>query len=142
MNAINIRKCTNKKGFTLTELIVVVVVLGLMISFAIPSYTNSIRKSHERDMILQLSVLHSSNLIYRAQQGTYWDTSGVLENDLTVINATLGINIISNDGTTYSYNSADGTAFTATATWDDFTVQVDEGPVTGTNPACSAGNCP
>ena len=133
-----------KKGFTLTELLIVVMVIGVMASFAVPSYTKSIRRSHERDMITQLQALHSANLIYRAQEGNYWDTAGVAEMDLTVINATLGINIIANDGTTYSYNSADGTAFTTVATWDDFSVQVDESALDATNPSCSSGpgTCP
>ncbi len=132
-----------KGGFTLTELMVVVIVIGIMASFAVPSYTRSIRKSHERDMIMQLTALHASNLIFRAQQGDYWSTGGVVENKLMTINTTLGINIISNDGTTYSYKGTSGTSFTATATWDNFTVEVAEAALDATNPSCKSGDpCP
>lgn len=130
------------KAFTLTELMIVVVIVGITATFAIPSYTKSIARSHQRDMVTQLQTLHASNLIYRAQAGTYWDTGGTAETALATINSTLGINIIANDGTTYSYNSADGSAFTATAAWGGFIVSVDEGAiVAGTNPSCS-GSCP
>ena len=129
-------------GFTLIELIVVVVLIGIIAGFAIPNYDKAIRKAHERDMSTQMMALHAANMIYRANAGKYWDTATVPETALSVINSTLGINIISNDGTTYSYTSnVGGTTFTATARWGAYTIQIDQNPISGTNPSCATGNC-
>lgn len=133
-----------RNGFTLIELIVVVVLIGIIAGFAIPNYDKAIRKAHERDMSTQMMALHAANMIYRANAGEYWDTGGVAEPDLPDINSALGINIISNDGTTYSYTSiVGGTPFTfaATAAWGAYIIQIDQNPISGTNPSCGSGNC-
>ena len=102
------------KGFTLMELMVVVIIIGVIAAFAIPNYSKSVQKAHERDMLAQLISIHASNLLYRSYAGKYWNTTGVSQG-LAAINSTLSINIIAGSGTIYNYNSADGSGFTATA---------------------------
>ena len=41
-------KRLNKKGFTLVELLVVIVILGVIMSIAIPSITSSIERSKDK----------------------------------------------------------------------------------------------
>jgi len=130
------------KAFTLIEIMVVVLIVGIIAAFALPNYSKSVRKARERDMELQLRTIHAANNILEAQQGTYWNTAAADVTNLNTINNTLGINIIATDGTTYTYNSADGSAFTATASWDNFSVRVNDGALDGTNLCCSAGTCP
>jgi len=129
------------KGFTLMELMVVVIIIGIIAAFAIPNYSKSVQKAHERDMLTQLTSIHASNLLYRSYDGKYWDTGGTLQNDLAVINSTLSINIIANGGTTYTYNSADGSSYTATASWDAYTLKVTEAAIDAANPCCDIGVC-
>jgi len=138
------QKSGNKDGFTLMELMVVVLLIGIIAAFAIPSYDRSVRKAHERDMVEQLKVLHAASLIYRANNGGYWDTAGGDENNLATINTALAINIIANDQTAYVYNGAlGGGSYSAAATWDDFTVDIDEASVSATNPCCGTWDlCP
>ncbi len=141
-----------KAGFTLLEIIIVVVLLGIIAGFALPNYQKSIRKAHERDAIVQLSSLHATNLMYNAQDGGF--LPGTL--DITGINTGLGINIIAN-GMTYAYvaGASKPTTFSATAVWDesgttnDFTARINEKPIDPTNataanrnPCCFAGTCP
>lgn len=127
-------------GFTLMELMVVVIIVGLIAAFAIPNYSKSIQKAHERDMLAQLTSLHAANLLYRSYDGKYWDTGGTDKN-MAEINSALSINIIANSGTTYNYNSPDGITFTATATWGAYTLRVREMAIGATNPCCESGNC-
>ena len=132
-----------ERGFTLMELMVVVIIIGVIAAFAIPNYSKSIQKAHERDMLVQLTSIHASNLLYRSYDGKYWNTGGVDKN-LAEINSTLSINIIANGITTYNYNSADGITYTATAVWDGHTVSVTGIPVSNTinpNPCCFSADC-
>ncbi|MBI5149669.1 MAG: prepilin-type N-terminal cleavage/methylation domain-containing protein [Candidatus Omnitrophica bacterium] len=127
------------KGFTLIELMVVIVIVGIIAAFGIPSYTKSIQKSHERDMAAQLTAVHAANLLYRSYNGKYWDTAASSKN-MAEINSALSLNIIANDGTTYDYNS-DGNVFTAAATWSAYTLKVTQAAIGATNPCCVTLNC-
>lgn len=131
-----------KKAFTLLELIVVIVIIGIIASFAIPNYQNSIERAHERDAILNLTALHSSNQVYRSQTGSYWPSSN--NQDVVAINSNLGLNILEN-GMTYECDG-NGTTFTCTAVRNapanSFTVTVTQQVISATNPSCTAGSCP
>lgn len=130
------------RGFTLMELMIVVVIIGIIAGFAIPNYGKAVQKAHERDMLAQLTSIHAANLLYRSYEGKYWDTGGA-DKTLADINSTLSLNIIANSGTTYNYNSADGSTFTATADWDGGTcvLQVTQAPISTTNPCWLSGTC-
>lgn len=128
------------KGFTLMELMVVVIIIGVIAAFAIPNYSRSVQKAHERDRLVHLTSIHAANLLYRSYDGDYWDTGGA-DQDLAAINSTLSINIIANSGTTYNYNSANGSSYTATADWDVYTLQVTQASISSTNPCCATDNC-
>jgi prepilin-type N-terminal cleavage/methylation domain-containing protein len=142
-------KANRNRGFTLMELMVVVVLIGIIAGFAIPNYSKAVRKAHERDMVMQLITLHAANQIYEANAGKYLQTDcngGPPATDLDCINTRLSINIISSDGTAYSYNSTGTSTYTADADWDIYTILVDESPIdtNGTNPdnpCCSTNNC-
>lgn len=133
------------KGFTLMELMVVVIIIGIIAAFAIPNYNKSVQKAHERDMLAQLTSIHASNLLYRSYDGKYWYAAGDPQN-LAAINSALSINIIANGTTTYNYydNSAAGISYTATAVWDGHVVRVTEIPLSNTinpNPCCFSADC-
>lgn len=128
-------------GFTLLELMVVVIIVGVIAAFAIPNYNKSIQKAHERDMLAQLTSIHAANLLYRSYAGKYWYAAGDPQN-LAAINSALSINIIANAGTTYNYTSAGGSTFKATAVWGACTLGVTEAPIDGiNNPCLSSGTC-
>lgn len=134
------------QGFTIMELLIVVILIGIIAAFAIPNYDRAIRKAHERDMEIQLMALHAASTIYRANMGTYWDTAGANEGNLATINDTLGINIIANAGTAYVYNGpVGGGSFTAQANWDAYTLEVTDAPIDTAgvppNPCCVGGTC-
>ena len=128
-------------GFTLMELMVVVIIVGAIAAFAIPNYNKSIQKAHERDMLAQLTSIHAANLLYRSYAGKYWYAAGDPQN-LVAINSALSINIIANAGTSYNYTSPGGSTFKATAVWGACTLGVTEASIDGTNNPClSNGTC-
>ena len=131
-----------KKAFTLMELMVVVVIVGIMAGYSVPQYQKAVRKAHERDAVVQLTTLNAANVMYFAKNNTYLPTG---TGNLAAINAGLNINIIAN-GMTYAYNRPSTTTYTATAGWvetgNNFTLRVNQAALAANNPCCLAGSCP
>ncbi|MBZ0165742.1 MAG: type II secretion system GspH family protein [Candidatus Omnitrophica bacterium] len=127
------------QGFTIIELLVVVTLIGLIAAFTIPDYTKTVAKSHERDLILQATTVHGANMIYQAQNGTYWVAAN--ESNLGTINSSLNISLMAQSSATFNYNS-DGSTFTFDGSWGGFTVRVTQAALSGANPSCGGGTCP
>ena len=128
------------------EIITVVVIIGIMATFAIPNYTISIERAHRKDATQNLIAVHTANEIYQANEGSYWPTSGGW-NDLAAINTNLRLSIIDN-GSEYrcrktgpNYNCQ---ACRPQCTGHRFTVAVNQNPISSTNPSCTNGaaSCP
>ncbi|MFA5088324.1 MAG: prepilin-type N-terminal cleavage/methylation domain-containing protein [Candidatus Omnitrophota bacterium] len=138
-------KHTDSKAFTLVEIMVVVILIGILASFAIPRYNKTVERSHKQDAETQLIAVHGANNIYRAQTGSFFGTIGTNYN-ITQINANLDLNLIAN-GMTYSYRRTAASTYLSTAVRNApasvFTITVTQNPIdtTGGNPACS-GACP
>lgn len=56
------KRKTNNNSFTLVELVVVLVVLGILIAVALPSYTGFVERSRQAEAISILSQVHASQL--------------------------------------------------------------------------------
>ena len=130
----------NNKGFTLIEIVIVVIILTIIATYAMTNYTRSLNKGTERLAITQLQSIHSANALYKSNANSYLSTGGTTWNR-TAINNGFNINVVNRD-LTMTYVSADGSAFTGTATLDSGAVLVvDEIPLGVNNPCCSAGTC-
>lgn len=62
------------KGFTLIELLVAMVIVGLLMSIAVPRYFHSVSKAEEASLKADLSVMRESLDKYYADNGQYPDT--------------------------------------------------------------------
>lgn len=136
-------KKKNKQAFTLMEIMITVVLIGIIAGFAIPNYSKAINKAYERDAIVQLSALHAACQIYKARTGDYYTFDLNTIND---INSTFKINITSNIFT-YEYVYKEPGLFYANAKKSGtggFTVKVTQDSLnTTTNPCCQGpGTCP
>lgn len=58
-------------GFTLMELLIAVVVVGILASIAYPAFTSTIQRSRRADAIAALSALTQAQERYRSNHATY-----------------------------------------------------------------------
>ena len=70
---------SNEKGFTLIELIVVIAVLGMIASIAIPKVGNITSRAREQADASNIQILQSAVERYNAEHGEYPDSKDDLE---------------------------------------------------------------
>lgn len=113
-------KRQNLAGFTLLELMIVVAVIGILASIAVPTYIKVVERARSKEGISNLMIIRAAERIYRLENGTYY-ASGLIDE----INSNLNIDI---DENLFTYTiSATATTFTATAT------RINEGPCANQN---------
>lgn len=65
-----VRRCSDSRGFTLIELMVVVAILGTLASIAIPAYSSYLDKANTARAIADLRTLEKEILAYHAANET------------------------------------------------------------------------
>ena len=93
-----------EQSFTLIELMIVVVIIGVIAGFAIPGYQKAIEKNEERVAHVKLRAIGAGMKIYNAKHGDY---PNVDMPNLASINQTLGLNIVP-DSMTYTCYQVSG----------------------------------
>ena len=132
------------RAFSLVELMVAVVVVGTIATFAIPKYTRYTERTYRDDAIKQLTVIYIANNEYylKSNPKSYWPGAGG-NFDVSAINSNLGLTIIEN-GMTYTCAGTSAT-FTCTAVRNaatPFTITVTQAALSAANPSCTSGACP
>ncbi|MBL7131774.1 MAG: prepilin-type N-terminal cleavage/methylation domain-containing protein [Candidatus Omnitrophica bacterium] len=135
------RRKTSLAGFTLIELIAVVIIVAILISLAVPQYTKTIERAKEKEAIANLKLMQAAQKIYKLEQGFFYPGSGGPSID--EINENLRLDLNENQ---WQYNvPATGTDddFSAMAyrgDWKTRTYSIDQDL---TEPVCSpSANCP
>src|SRR5438093_10224468 len=57
----------NKSGFTLVEILIVVIILGILAAIVIPQFTNASQDARESSLLSQLQTLRSQIELYKLQ---------------------------------------------------------------------------
>jgi prepilin-type N-terminal cleavage/methylation domain-containing protein len=70
---------TTRKGFTLVELAVVVVIIGVLAAFAVPRFMASVERSKAAEAFNYLSSVQAAQERYHARQGTYAENTTDLD---------------------------------------------------------------
>lgn len=72
-----------EKGFTLVELAVAVVIIGVLAAFGVPRYLASVERARAAEAFTYLSTVGSAQERYAARVGTYAKTVTLLDVDIT-----------------------------------------------------------
>jgi len=75
-----------RKGFTLLELLIVIVILGILASIALPRYFANLEKAREAEAKSTLNKIREAQMGYYAEKGNFttgWPINVTLTGDLT-----------------------------------------------------------
>ena len=102
----------DRKGFTLLELIVVLIVLSVLIAIALPQYTAFVERGRALEAINALGSIKTAEEANRISGTANSYNAATADGD---VNANLGLSI-PNASWSYTVTAATGVSFTATAT--------------------------
>ena len=69
------RTTESRKGFTLVELAVVIVIIGVLAAFGVPQFLKSVERSKAAEAFNYLSAVRSAQERYLAKEGLYADSA-------------------------------------------------------------------
>lgn len=70
-----------RKGFTLVEILIVVVILGILAAIVIPQFSNASEEAKTSSLASNLQSLRSQIELYKIKEGAYPATLQALEDD-------------------------------------------------------------
>lgn len=128
----------NRNAFTLTEIIVVVVLVGIVAAFGIPNYNDAREKAIETDIVSNLRLIAAAMEIYTIQNNGYPAPALLTAGD---INTTLSINVTTS-GANLSCGGGGPNQFVCTGIGGNpaFSIRIDEADEG--NPVCISATCP
>lgn len=77
------KKGCRRRGFTLLELLIVVIIIGILGTLALPRFFRAVERARWAEARSILGALRTSQLTYRAQYGSYASSMDSLDMDLT-----------------------------------------------------------
>jgi len=105
----------NRKGFTLIELMIVVVIIGILAALAIPRFMKATAKSKQSEAKQLLKQIYTMQHTYRQGNNTYGDNGLTSAPGALFTFPQIGVEIQASAIYTYSI-VANANTFTATAT--------------------------
>jgi type IV pilus assembly protein PilE len=137
---------THKKGFTLIELVVVLGVMAILVTLALPSFQDALRKSRRSDAMDTIMNIHLAQERWRANHTTYGENAD-LGFDAPQLSPKGHFSVVAD---TPALPAAQATNYTITATAQgdqandycgDFILTNTAGVITRTNSTVNADLC-
>lgn len=94
-------RATVRKAFTLVEILIVVVILGILAAIVVPQFTNATQEAQGGNIQSQLDTLNNQIELFRARHNAYppFTTGGDTAWDMMVEGADVGDSLEADDGT-------------------------------------------
>lgn len=113
----------NAAGFTLLELLVVLVIIGILSALSITNYAKTRERAHDREAQSALSLIQAAERVRRLRSAAYYPPSGT-EGDIGNINTNLKLSLAEQG---WDYSIAGGTdTFNASATRNGRTWSINQ----------------
>ena len=81
------------KGFTLTELIIVIVIIGIIIAFASPQFIATKERALDKEAKVVIALIQAAEKTYRMEQTFYYPYPAGTATDVTNINNYLRLSL-------------------------------------------------
>jgi len=101
-------------GFTLTELLITVIIIGILATLALPMLVKTLEKAKLGEAASNLNLIRTGEKIYFLEYGIFWKSPTSTDGGLDSLNIE-NPNLEAKSYFEYSITSADGTDFTARA---------------------------
>ncbi len=105
----------SQKGFTLIELMIVVVIIGILAALAIPRFMRATTKSKQSEAKNILKQIYAMERAYRQEYDIYWGQGVVASAASPNAFARIGVDIMATARYTYTINTADALVLLVTA---------------------------
>jgi len=107
----------SQRGFTLIELMIVVVIIGILAALAIPRFMRATTKSKQSEAKTILKQIYVMERAYRQEKDVYWITANSASAAAQNAFGGIGVEVMASARYTYTIASTDAgaTNFTATA---------------------------
>ena len=79
-------------GFTLVEILIVVVILGILAAIVVPQFANASESAQSSSMLSSLQVIRSQIELYHAQHHSTYPTMDQLDDDWNVLTSRTDVN--------------------------------------------------
>jgi general secretion pathway protein G len=116
-----------KRGFTLVEILIVVIILGILAAIVIPQFTNASQDARRSSLASTVQTVRSQIELYKLQHGDQLpDLTTADWDDFTTVTVFGGVNMgpymqaVPKNGFNNSSIVADGNVITAAAATDGF----------------------
>jgi len=110
----------NRKGFTLIELMIVVVIIGILAALAIPRFMQATTKSKQSEAKQILKQIYTMQRAYRQENGLYAHNGDASTLGVDYVFADIGVEVSGEATYVYTMTAANNTfSCTATANLDD-----------------------